>query len=132
MERFPAVIKIIHDAFRGDGKPSAHFEPPSVERLAELIPSLEIIQLLGTSGMGAVYKARQTDLDRVVALKMLPEQFGHDVKFSSRLTHEARTLAKLSRPNIVASHELGNVADTYYFLMDYMEGSTLRDIVKIG
>ncbi|MDA9857568.1 serine/threonine protein kinase [Rubripirellula sp.] len=132
LERFPAVTKIIHDAFRGDGKPSAHFEPPSVERLAELFPSLEIIELLGAGGMGAVYKARQTGLDRVVALKVLPEEFGHDVKFSLRFTREARTLAKLSHPNIVSLYEFGNVADTYYFLMEYVEGSTLRDIVKSG
>lgn len=132
LERFPAVTKIIHDAFRGDGKPSAPFEPPSVERLAELFPSLEIIELLGAGGMGAVYKARQAGLDRVVALKVLPEEFGHDVKISLRFTREARTLAKLSHPNIVALYEFGNVADTYYFLMEYVEGSTWRDIVKSG
>ncbi len=112
------------------GKPSGAFEPPSVERLAELFPSLQIMELIGAGGMGAVYKARQEGLDRVVAIKILPEEFGHDVKFALRFTREARTLAKLNHPNIVALYEFGNVADTYYFLMEYVEGSTLRDVVK--
>ncbi len=112
------------------GKPTGAFEPPSVERLAELFPSLQIMELIGAGGMGAVYKARQEGLDRVVAIKILPEEFGHDVKFALRFTREARTLAKLNHPNIVALYEFGNVADTYYFLMEYVEGSTLRDVVK--
>ncbi|MDG2222699.1 MAG: serine/threonine-protein kinase [Rubripirellula sp.] len=131
-ERFPAITSAIREAFQLGDKPSAPFEPPSIERLAELFPSLEIIELLGAGGMGAVYKARQAGLDRVVAIKILPEEFGHDVKFSLRFTREARTLAKLSHPNIVALYEFGNVADTYYFLMEYIEGSTLRDVVKAG
>ena len=64
-----------------------------------------------------------------MAIKILPEEFGHDVTFALRFTREARTLAKLNHPNIVALYEFGNVADTYYFLMEYVEGSTLRDVV---
>jgi len=130
LDRFPDDGKAIHDAFNVGGKPTGAFEPPSVERLAELFPSLQIIELIGAGGMGAVYKARQEGLDRVVAIKILPEEFGHDVKFALRFTREARTLAKLNHPNIVAMYEFGNVADTYYFLMEYVEGSTLRDVVK--
>ncbi len=130
LDRFPEDAIAIHDAFDVGDKPTGAFEPPSVERLAELFPSLQIIELIGAGGMGAVYKARQEGLDRVVAIKILPEEFGHDVKFALRFTREARTLAKLNHPNIVALYEFGNVADTYYFLMEYIEGSTLRDVVK--
>lgn len=130
VDRFPEDAKAIHDAFSVGGKPTGAFEPPSVDRLAELFPSLQIMELIGAGGMGAVYKARQEGLDRVVAIKILPEEFGHDVKFALRFTREARTLAKLNHPNIVALYEFGNVADTYYFLMEYVEGSTLRDVVK--
>ena len=130
LDRFPEDAKAIHDAYNQGGKPTGAFEPPSVERLAELFPSLQIIELIGAGGMGAVYKARQEGLDRVVAIKILPEEFGHDVNFALRFTREARTLAKLNHPNIVALYEFGNVADTYYFLMEYVEGSTLRDVVK--
>lgn len=130
IDRFPQDTQAIHDAFNVGAKPSGAFEPPSVERLAELFPSLQIMELIGAGGMGAVYKARQEGLDRVVAIKILPEEFGHDVKFALRFTREARTLAKLNHPNIVALYEFGHVADTYYFLMEYVEGSTLRDVVK--
>ena len=130
LNRFPEDAKAINDALNEGGKPVGAFEPPSVGRLAELFPALQIMELIGAGGMGAVYKARQEGLDRVVALKILPEEFGHDVKFALRFTREARTLAKLSHPNIVCVYEFGNVEDTYYFLMEYVEGSTLRDVVK--
>ena len=95
-----------------------------------MFPALEIIELLGAGGMGAVYKVRQEGLDRVVALKILPEEFGHDVKFALRFTREARTLAKLNHPNIVSVYEFGKVQDTYYFLMEFVDGPTLRDVVR--
>ena len=129
-DRFPDNSQVVRDAFRDGTKQTDGFTPPNIERLAELFPSLQILELIGAGGMGAVYKARQKGLDRVVAIKILPEEFGHDVKFALRFTREARTLAKLNHPNIVALYEFGNVADIYYFLMEYVEGSTLRDVVK--
>ena len=136
LEQFQADSVAIHDALdealdHGD-KQVGGFKPPSIGRMAELFPSLEIIELIGAGGMGAVYKARQTGLDRLVALKILPEEFGHDVKFALRFTREARTLAKLTHPNIVSVFEFGHVGDTYYFLMEFVDGSTLRDVVKAG
>lgn len=130
IERFPEYSKAINDALKDNAKRTGAFEPPTVGRLAELFPTLEIIELIGAGGMGAVYKARQAGLDRLVALKILPEEFGHDVKFALRFTREARTLAKLSHPNIVPVYEFGHVGDTYYFLMEFIDGSTLRDVVK--
>ncbi|MEQ9407587.1 MAG: serine/threonine-protein kinase [Fuerstiella sp.] len=132
LDRFPESSSVINDALNENKKRAGVFEPPTVGRLAELFPSLEIIELIGAGGMGAVYKARQSGLDRLVALKILPEEFGHDVKFALRFTREARTLAKLSHPNIVSVYEFGNVEDTYYFLMEFVDGSTLRDVVKAG
>ncbi|MEO2017241.1 MAG: serine/threonine-protein kinase [Fuerstiella sp.] len=129
LDRFPDDAKAINDALNEDGKRTGAFVPPSVDRLAEWFPALQIIELIGAGGMGAVYKARQEGLDRVVAIKILPEEFGHDVKFALRFTREARTLAKLTHPNIVSVYEFGNVEDTYYFLMEYVEGSTLRDVM---
>jgi serine/threonine-protein kinase len=132
LDRFPENAQAISDALNQSDRRPGVFEPPTVGRLAELFPALEIIELLGAGGMGAVYKARQSGLDRLVALKILPEEFGHDVKFALRFTREARTLAKLSHPNIVSVHEFGKVQDTYYLLMEFVDGSTLRDIVKAG
>ncbi|TWU38293.1 Serine/threonine-protein kinase PknB [Novipirellula artificiosorum] len=132
LHRFPGNSEAIYDALDEGDKRTGVFEPPTVGRLAELFPTLEIIELIGAGGMGAVYKARQSGLDRLVALKILPEEFGHDVKFALRFTREARTLAKLSHPNIVSVYEFGNVGDIYYFLMEFVDGSTLRDVIKAG
>lgn len=132
LERFPESPQAIKDAIEDTRKPTRAFEPPTIDRLAELFPALEIIQLVGTGGMGAVYKAKQLGLDRFVALKILPEEFSHDVKFALRFTREARTLAKLSHPNIISVFEFGNIGDSYYFLMEYIDGTTLREIVAGG
>ena len=132
IERFPENAKTIWEAMGQAAGKGRQFEPPSIEKVGKLFPALEIISLLGAGGMGAVYKARQKGLDRLVALKILPEEFGHDVKFALRFTREARTLAKLNHPNIVSVHEFGNVEDVYYFLMEFVDGSTLRDVVGTG
>jgi eukaryotic-like serine/threonine-protein kinase len=132
LDRFPNHSKAIDDALKVGPERAGVFEPPTVGRLAELFPALEIIELIGAGGMGAVYKARQSGLDRLVALKILPAEFNHDVKFALRFTREARTLAKLSHPNIVSVYEFGSVEDTYYFLMEFIDGSTLRDVIRAG
>ncbi|MEM8734144.1 MAG: serine/threonine-protein kinase [Planctomycetota bacterium] len=131
LERFPDDGTIVKAAFSERSEQSKKaFEPPTIEQLSELFPSLQIQSLIGAGGMGAVYKAKQQGLDRVVALKVLPEEFGRDVKFAMRFTREARTLAKLNHPNIVSVFEFGCAGETYYFLMEYVEGSTLRDAVR--
>lgn len=132
LDRFPDCSQAINDALDDVASRAGAFQPPTLGRLAELFPSLEIIELIGAGGMGAVYKARQPGLDRLVALKVLPSEFDHDVKFALRFTREARTLARLSHPNIVSVFEFGSVEDTYYFLMEFVDGSTLRDVVSAG
>ncbi len=83
------------------------FVPPKREELAPLFPQLEILELLGRGGMGAVYKARQPSLDRLVALKILPPSVAGTTGFAERFTREARALARLSHPNIVAVYDFG-------------------------
>src|SRR5689334_2480647 len=78
------------------------FEPPPISEIVKLFPQLEILSLIGKGGMGAVYKARQLALDRLVALKILPPQIATGPGFAERFTREARALARLSHPNIVA------------------------------
>ena len=85
------------------------FNPPSVAELAPLFPQLEILELIGKGGMGAVYKARQKQLDRIVALKILPPGIGHDAAFAERFAREARAMAMLSHPHIVAVYDFGEV-----------------------
>ena len=82
--------------------------------------------------MGAVYKARQVSLDRLVALKVLPPEAGRDPAFAERFNREARALARLSHPNIVAVHDVGRAGDLYYFVMEYVDGVNLRQLLRDG
>ncbi len=108
------------------------FDPPSPEKLAESFPQLEILELIGQGGMGAVYKARQPKLDRTVALKILAPQLVQDPAFAERFSREARTLAKLSHPHIVGIHDFGEADGLYYFVMEYVDGAALREVMQSG
>ncbi len=116
----------------GPGGQKTPFTPPSVEEMARLFPQLEILALLGHGGMGAVYKARQPALDRLVALKILPASSAEDPGFAERFNREARALARLNHPNIVALYDFGQVENMPYFLMEYVDGATLRQVVHGG
>jgi tRNA A-37 threonylcarbamoyl transferase component Bud32 len=105
---------------------------PAVTQLAELFPQLKILELIGQGGMGAVYKARQPSLDRLVAVKVLPPEAGRDPAFAERFNREARALARLSHPNIVAVHDVGQAGDYYYFVMEYIDGVNLRQLLRDG
>jgi len=109
---------------------AAAFSPPSPEELSEQFHQLEILELLGKGGMGAVYKARQKHLDRFVALKILPPKVGRDPAFTERFTREARSLARLSHPHIVTVHDFGRTpTGLCYFLMEYVDGTDLRKVI---
>ena len=108
------------------------FVPPPVEKLGPLFPQLEILELIGKGGMGAVYKARQRELDRIVALKILPPDIGQDAAFAERFAREARALAKLNHPGIVTLYEFGRADGLYFFLMEYVDGVNLRRLLAGG
>ncbi len=106
------------------------FSPPHPLALKSLFPQLEILSLLGHGGMGAVYKARQRGLDRLVALKILPPQISAESAFAERFAREARALALLSHPNIVTVFDLGKSGSLYYFLMEFVDGMNLRQMLE--
>jgi serine/threonine protein kinase/tetratricopeptide (TPR) repeat protein len=131
------------------------FQPPPLAELAPLFPQLEILELIGKGGMGAVYKARQKELDRIVALKILPPGIGRDAAFAGRFAREAKALAKLNHPGIVTLYEFGHVGsrrgneaealkltdappshvggyEIYYFLMEFVDGVNLRQLLHAG
>ncbi len=90
----------------------------------------ELLEEIARGGMGVVYKARQTKLDRIVALKMiLGGRFADPTEVRS-LYQEAETVARLDHPNIVRVHEVGEHQGHHYFSMDYVEGPTLGEIVR--
>jgi tRNA A-37 threonylcarbamoyl transferase component Bud32 len=105
---------------------------PAPEELARRFPQLEILDLLGQGGMGAVYKARQPGLDRLVALKILPPEAGRDPAFAERFTREARALARLSHPNIVTVYDFGQADGLYFLVMEYVDGLNLRQLSRQG
>lgn len=107
--------------------------PPTPAELASQFPQLEIFELLGRGGMGAVYKARQVALGRIVALKILPPAFGADASFADRFTREARALAQLNHHGIVTLYEFGRTdAGLYFFLMEFVDGVNLRQLLGGG
>lgn len=108
-------------------EPGVGFVPPSIEMLSKLFPQLEILGLLGKGGMGAVYKARQTQLNRLVALKILPPGVGAEPAFAERFTREAQALAQLNHPGIVTLYEFGQAAGMPYFLMEFVDGVNLGE-----
>jgi len=112
------------------GPEGTPFQPPTVEEVARLFPQLEIQAFIGKGGMGAVYKARQPELDRIVALKILPPQAASGPGFAERFNREARALARLSHPNIVAVHEFGQVNGLPFFIMEFVDGLNLRQLER--
>ncbi len=108
------------------------FAPPSIEELAKHFPQLEILELLGCGGMGAVYKARQRQLGRLVALKILPPGTASDPAFNERFTREARAMARLFHPHIVLIFDFGQTGDVPYFIMEYVDGVNLRQATRAG
>ena len=103
---------------------------PDIANIAKAFPDLEIIELIGKGGMGAVYKARQKSLDRLVALKLLPESLAGDPAFAARFHDEAKALATLNHPNIVTIHDFGQQEGFYFLLMEYIDGPNLRHLIK--
>ncbi|PIU61973.1 MAG: serine/threonine-protein kinase, partial [Armatimonadetes bacterium CG07_land_8_20_14_0_80_40_9] len=90
----------------------------------------EIIELIGKGGMAEVYKAKDKELGRYVALKILPPHFASDEEFVNRFVREAKSSAKLNHSNIVTIYDAGKHEDTYYIAMEYLEGETLKEIIS--
>ncbi len=105
---------------------------PSVEEVAAAFPQLEVLDFIGQGGMGFVYKVRQANLDRTVALKILSPELGRDPAFAERFAREARVLGKLSHPNIVTVFEHGESGGFFYLLMEFVDGVNLRQAMRAG
>ncbi|MDG2128062.1 MAG: protein kinase [Fuerstiella sp.] len=127
-------------AFAATTPQSGSFVPLEPAVLAEYFPHLEILEVLGQGGMGAVYKARQKKLDRFVALKIIRPESAEDPAFAERFNREARTLARLNHPSIVGVHDFGEVVlsagrlpsgvTLFFFVMEYVDGPNLRQLME--
>jgi len=115
-----------------DSLPNEPWTPPTIDDLATAFPQLEVIELIGRGGMGAVYQARQKSLGRLVALKVLPPRHAAYPSFAERFSREAHSLAELNHPNIVTVHDFGRAGEFYFLMMEYIDGVNLRQAVMAG
>jgi serine/threonine protein kinase len=92
----------------------------------------EVLEELGSGGMGKVYRAKNVTLERVVALKTLAPQFSADQGFVQRFLKEARAAARLNHPNIVQIYDFGCEEGLYYLAMEYVDGQSLQTLLKRG
>jgi serine/threonine protein kinase len=92
----------------------------------------DILSPLGAGGFGEVYKARDTRLDRTVAIKILPDTLATDPQFRERFDREARAISQLTHPHICTLYDVGEQQGTAYLVMEYLDGETLEQRLKKG
>jgi serine/threonine protein kinase len=112
--------------------PLTQLNLPTLDEVSTAFPDLELVDLIGHGGMSAVFKARQPQLDRVIALKVLPKSLAETPGFTERFSREGRVLARLSHPNIVTVHDFGESGGFAYLIMEYVDGVNLRQAMRAG
>ena len=129
---------LISAVAKTDGPVPSDAPSPELDDLRTVFPQLEILEPLGAGGMGRVYKVRQPNLDRVVALKLLPPAYAADPEWIERFTREARALARLNHPHIVQVYDFGETAANErgerfpFLLMEFVDGVNLRQALRTG
>src|SRR5687767_5572149 len=111
--------------FRAAPRTIGRLDSATMEQGTRLGP-YEIIEAIGQGGMGEVYRARDTRLKRQVAIKVLASHAKGDVHFRERFEREARAVAALSHPNILAIHDVGSHEGQPYLAVEFLDGETLR------
>lgn len=102
----------------------------SMYRPAQQIPGFQILSKLGQGAMAVVFKAKQLSLDRIVAIKVLPKRLSENPEFVERFYKEGRAAARLNHPHIVQAYDVGESSGYHYFVMEYIDGQTVYDLVS--
>ncbi len=100
--------------------------------IGQQIPGYQLIDKLGQGSMGTVYKARQLSMNRIVAIKVLKPKLAANQEFLGRFYREAHLAAKLNSNNIVQAIDVGSAGDLHYFVMEYIEGKTVKEELEAG
>lgn len=105
---------------------------PDLAELASDFPDYEFIELIGRGGMGAVYQAMQRNLQRTVAIKVLPKELASDPEFGERFLREAQTLATLNHPGIITVYDYGERNGVFFLVTEFVDGVNLRQLMELG
>ncbi len=97
---------------------------------SQQIPGYQMLSKLGAGAMATVYKAKQVSLDRMVAVKILPQKYSSDAAFVKRFYDEGKAAAQLNHPHIVQAYDVGHAGEYYYFVMEYVDGWTVHDDIE--
>jgi serine/threonine-protein kinase len=119
---------------------AGHLAPSQAKRVqqeitvqaSQQIPGYQLLEKLGQGSMGIVYKARQVSMDRLVAIKVLNPRLAANPKYLERFTQEAHIAAKLNHNNVVQAIDVGSLGNLHYFIMEYIEGTTIRKQLEAG
>lgn len=104
------------------------FTAPEIAELAPLFEAYTLERLIASGGMGAVYRAIQKSLDRTVAIKILPQEFGKDAAFAASFEAEAKAMARLSHPNLIGVIDFGGIKGILFIVMEYVPGGSLYQL----
>ena len=104
----------------------------SMYRPAQQIPGFQILSKVGQGAMAVVFKAKQLSLDRIVAIKVLPKRLSENREFVDRFYREGRAAARLNHANIVQAYDVGESGGYHYFVMEFIDGKTVYDLVDDG
>ena len=118
--------------FDSDGAADGDSESPAEKMATRQFGRFELLEELGRGGMGVVFRARQTDLNRVVAIKMILVNRLASQDHIRRFYQEAQAAGRLSHPNIVGIHEVGEVHGQHFFSMDCIDGVDLKEVLAAG
>ena len=127
----PVDASTAHAADKVEAQPKSEAAPQRDAYIGKVLGGCHIVEKVAEGGMGVVYKAKQLNLGRTVAVKILSEDLASDSTFVRRFIQEARSAAQLNHGNIVHINDVGEYQGVFYFVMEYVDGKNLKEVLKL-